>query len=71
MKCIPVESSWVASVGYDGASSTLEIVLCDGHVYRYFEVPERHFLELTSGAGSVGRYLNRHIRDAYRYRRVR
>jgi len=71
MNQVAVESSWIASVGYEETSSTLEIRLRDGHAYQYFEVPRHHFLALTSGEGSVGRYVNRNIRDAYRYKRIR
>jgi KTSC domain len=65
-----VSSSDVASVGYDPLSSTLEVEFHSGGIYRYFNVPERHYLNLTSGAGSVGRYLNAEIKNVYRYQRV-
>jgi hypothetical protein len=71
MKRVSVDSSWIARVGYDNSLSTLEIALRDGHAYQYFEIPERHFHALTAGAGSVGQYVNRHIRDSYRYRQIR
>lgn len=35
-----VESSLVASIGYDAVTSVLEIEFHDEDVYRYFDVPE-------------------------------
>ena len=39
MKRAPVDSSSIATVGYDPASRTLEIEFRDGDVYQYFNVP--------------------------------
>jgi hypothetical protein len=66
----PVRSSNVASVGYDESSSTLEVEFHGGRVYRYFGVPEQHFVALTAGVGSVWKYLNRNVKGIYRYRQV-
>jgi hypothetical protein len=66
----PVSSSDIASVGYETSTSTLEVEFHSGGIYKYFEVPEQHFLALTSGSGSVGRYLNAQIKGRYRYQRV-
>jgi len=66
----PVSSSDVASVGYDASTSTLEVEFQSGGIYQYFGVPERHFLALTNGSGSVGKYLNAQIKGRYRYQRV-
>ena len=68
---IAVSSSTVASVGYDEPSSTLEVEFKSGGVYQYFGVPRRHFEALTSPSGSVGSYLARHVKGAYRYRKLR
>jgi hypothetical protein len=59
-----VDSSVVASVGYETASKTLEIEFATGRVYRYFLVPRRVHEELM-GAPSLGRYFNEHVRDSY------
>jgi hypothetical protein len=64
----PVTSSCIASVGYDEASSVLEVEFSEGYVYRYFDVPEEVVREFL-GSPSLGRYLNAYIRDAYRYSR--
>jgi hypothetical protein len=66
----PVSSSDVASVGYDASTSTLEVEFHSGGIYRYLGVPEQDFVALTSGSGSVGRYLNAQIKGRYRYQRV-
>ncbi len=42
MNRVAVQSSNVASVGYDASSSTLEVAFHGGGVYQYFGVPEHH-----------------------------
>jgi hypothetical protein len=64
----PVSSSWVARVGYDPDTLTLEVELLDGALYRYFDVPEHEANELVA-ADSVGTCLNEKIKGRYRYRR--
>jgi len=66
----PVTSSNLRSVGYDAQTSTLEVEFHHGAVYQYFEVPESRFTELLAAA-SKGSYFNDHIKDQYRYRKVR
>jgi hypothetical protein len=51
MNRISVNSSDLASVGYDPNTSMLEVAFRSGGVYQYFNVPERHFLALTGGRG--------------------
>ena len=65
----PVESTAVASLGYDASSSTLEVEFTSGSVYRYFDVPEAEYRRLLA-AESIGEYLNRQIRPKYRYTQV-
>jgi hypothetical protein len=64
-----LDSSSLASVGYDKMSRTLEVEFVNGSVYQYFEVPAGVVGELLS-AESAGRYFNAHIRPRYRYTRV-
>jgi len=66
----PVESSNIASVGYEASSATLEIEFRSGGIYRYFDVPEWVYRELME-APPHGKYLHTHIRDKYRYMKVR
>lgn len=65
----PVSSSSVTSVGYDPRTLTLEVEFSDGELYRYFDVPE-HDADGLIAAGSIGKYLNEHIKGRYRFARV-
>ena len=65
-----VSSSNIRSIGYDAASSTLEVEFHGGGVYQYYGVPENVYSALMR-ASSKGRYLNDHIKDRYRCRQVR
>lgn len=60
----PVESTAVASVGYNPASSTLEVEFQDGGVYQYDGVPAEAYEALLS-AESVGAYLDSRIKPTY------
>ena len=64
-----VVSSTVVSIGYDAESSTLEIEFHNGTVYQYFDISETTHVELIT-AGSVGAYLNSHIKGKYRFSKV-
>jgi hypothetical protein len=62
----PVSSSAVRSVGYDAAGRTLEVEFASGDIYLYFDVPpELH--EGLMAAGSVGTFVNKHVRENFRY----
>jgi hypothetical protein len=61
-----VESSLIRAVGYDLASSVLEVEFAGGRVYEYFDVPLSVYSELMN-ASSKGAYFNDHIRDMYPY----
>jgi hypothetical protein len=64
----PIESSLIRSVGYDVASSILEVELAEeGRVYEYFDVPFSAYQELME-AESKGSYFNEFIKDLYAYR---
>lgn len=69
MKIIPVTSSNVEAIGYDGDSQTLQVEFKNGSTYQYFDVPERIFDELRD-AGSIGAYLSSNIKGVYRFSRV-
>jgi hypothetical protein len=64
-----VESSAVASVGYEEATNTLEVEFAGGSVYRYFGVP-RSRVEALLAAPSIGGYVTRHIKPRYPYAEV-
>lgn len=70
MERTPVASSNLASVGYDAASSTLEIEFHKSGVYQYFAVPQDVYDSLMA-AGSKGTYFDQSIKKAgYAYARV-
>lgn len=64
-----MDSSSLASAGYDGASRTLEVEFRNGNVYRYFGVPGRVWRSLLE-ADSAGRFLNLRIKGTYPYAKV-
>lgn len=66
---IPVESSNIASIGYDEDSSTLEIEFRNGGVYQYFDVPFQVYDGLMEAA-SKGQYLAQYIKGQYRYVKI-
>lgn len=69
MKRVRVESSSIASVGYDEASRSLEVEFLHGAVYRYAEVPRAVYAALLA-AESKGSFFNSAIRDAYEFHQV-
>ena len=68
MKRAPVSSSSIASVGYEAELATLEVEFASGAVYRYFAVPTALHVQLM-GAASKGAFLNRFIRNVFRFAR--
>ena len=66
---LSVESSAIASVGYDARSRTLEVEYAGGGVYRYLGVPQRAY-ELLLRADSLGAFVTRRIKPYYRCVRV-
>lgn len=70
IKRIDVDSSALASVGYDSTHQCLEVEFESGAVYRYARVPRAVFGELMNSA-SRGHFFSTHIRDRYRFMRVR
>ncbi|NCP53469.1 MAG: KTSC domain-containing protein [Flavobacteriales bacterium] len=65
-----VESSNLASIGYDAENEILEIEFNHGGIYQYFDVPENIYEELMN-ASSHGQYFDRNIKKAgYRYSKV-
>lgn len=69
MERIPVESSNIASIGYDEDTNTLEIEFHNGGVYQYFDVPFAVYDGLME-ANSKGQYLAQQIKGQFRYVKV-
>ena len=63
MVLIPVNSSAIRAVGYDGYTLTVEFHT--GRVYDHPGVPYSVYAEFMN-ASSMGAYYNRHIRSRYR-----
>jgi len=64
-----VESSNLASVGYDEHEEILEIEFQHGGVYQYFDVPKKVYEELMN-AESHGKYFSANIRNKYHYEKI-
>ena len=67
----PVNSSMLASIGYDEENKTLEVEFVNGPVYQYFEFPKEeydNFLELKDNDESLGSFFNKNIKaGGYRF----
>ena len=70
MKRQAVESSNLASIGYDSENEILEIEFNHGGVYQYFDVPQNVYDELIN-ADSHGKYFAAYIRNSYDYKSSR
>lgn len=69
MQRTSVDSSNIASIGYDENSITLEIEFHNGGIYQYFDVPVGIYQGIM-GAGSKGQYFAQHIKGFFRYVKV-
>ena len=59
-----INSSAIASIGYDADKQELEVEFTSGNIYRYFGVPEEVYEDLLQ-APSKGRYFGSFIRGQY------
>jgi len=65
-----VDSSMIASIGYDQTSGTVEVEFRpNGQVWQYYDVPEITYNEVRSG-GSLGKAFNALIKKHFREARV-
>lgn len=65
-----VDSTSIASVGYEQHTGILTVEFKTGSVYRYFEVP-RGVYDAFLAADSKGRFFMSNVRNRYRYERRR
>ena len=65
----PVVSSDIASVGYDGASETLEVEFKATGVYRYFSVPQA-VAEDFQHTPSPGKFFLQNIKGKYAWEKA-
>lgn len=63
-----VESSHIASIGYDSVSRILEMKFKNGSTYQYHDVPPEHYQGLME-ADSKGDYHNQNIKTAFKSRK--
>jgi len=68
MRRVWIDSSSIASIGYEAAARELEIEFREsGDVYRYFDVPEEEYAAILA-ADSRGTYFNQVFKERnYRY----
>lgn len=59
----PVNSSNLASIGYDGGNEILEIEFKNGRIYIYFNIHENVYDRLIN-ASSHGKYFDKNIKNA-------
>lgn len=65
-----VDSSMIASIGYDQTSGTVEVEFRpNGQVWQYYDVPEITYNEVRS-AGSLGKAFNAMLKKHFREARV-
>lgn len=69
MERTPVESSQLASRGYDAEKQILEIEFKGGGIYQYFDFPPEKFKEFTE-AESAGRYFGQNIRGKFTFKKL-
>ena len=70
MRRVAVDSSMIASIGYDASSEVLEVEFTSGSIYQYCDVPASLHRGIMK-AESHGRYFNEHIREIFRHRQIR
>jgi len=69
MERTKVESSNIASIGYDQNATTLEIEFHNGSVYQYFEVPLEVYQNFIQ-AESKALFFSERIKGYFSYAKV-
>jgi hypothetical protein len=64
-----VKSKGIRRVAYDAGARTLDVEFSSSKVYRYFDVPPSVYAWLER-VESKGRFINRLVKDNYRFERV-
>lgn len=64
-----VSSSNIESIGYDEATSVLEIEFHNGSIYQYFKVPRDIYDELMS-ANSHGKFFFENIKNSFSFQKI-
>lgn len=69
MEKVPVQSKGIEWVAYDEEAQTLYVHFGSSSTYRYFDVPPAVYAWLLR-APSKGKFVNRLVKDRYRYERL-
>lgn len=69
MERTAVQSSNIASIGYNQNTSTLQIEFNSGRVYEYYDVPDEIHQGLVA-AGSAGSYFHSQIKNSYAFQEI-
>jgi len=69
METISVESSHMATMGYEPDTKVLQIGFKNNTLYEYFDVPPNVWEEFKA-AESKGKYLAKFIKGTYQYKKV-
>lgn len=59
-----VQSSMIASLGYEADTSTLEVEFNSGAIWQYYDVPESVYYDMIN-SGSLGKYFHANIKGQY------
>jgi hypothetical protein len=65
----PVKSKGIRKVAYDAQARTLDVEFSSSRAYRYFDVPPSVYAWFAR-VGSKGRFINRLVKDKYRFERL-
>jgi KTSC domain len=65
----PVDSSWIAKIGYEPGAAEVFVALIEGGVYAYVGVPASVWRELVA-AESKGTFVNETLKPRFRFRRL-
>jgi hypothetical protein len=63
-----IDSSMIASVGYQKEEQILEVTFQNQTVYEYYKVPQELYYQFLE-ASSKGQFMNQHIIGIYEYAR--
>ncbi|HEX6993616.1 MAG TPA: KTSC domain-containing protein [Gammaproteobacteria bacterium] len=64
-----MRSKGIRGVAYDAEARTLDVEFSSSRVYRYFDVPPSVY-EWLVRVDSKGKFINRLVKDRYRYERI-
>lgn len=64
-----VQSSMIASLGYEADTSILEVEFNSRVVWQYYDVPESVYYDMMN-SGSIGKFFHSNIKGQYREAQV-